>query len=62
MHKDVLIALIGNPLAWMAGLPWGVIASAATALYFLTKWLRELLEWRREARSRRTTEHWGSHH
>jgi len=50
MPKDVLIALVGNPLAWLAGLPWGIIASAATALYFGTKWLREVLEWHREAK------------
>lgn len=62
MHRDVLIALIGNPLAWMAGLPWGILASAFTALYFLTKWLRELIEWYKEVKSIKKTEKWGGHH
>jgi hypothetical protein len=59
MHRDVVVALIGNPLAWMAGLPWGIIASAFTALYFLTKWIRELVDWYREVKRNERSDKWG---
>lgn len=54
MHKDTLVALIGNPLAWLAGAAWGAIASAATALYFITKWA--LLLWDRYKGNRQPEE------
>ena len=59
MHKDTIVALIGNPLAWIAGLPWGILASATTALYFGTKWARELWLWYREVKRKRITDDWG---
>lgn len=57
MHKDVIIAAIGNPAAWLAAIAtgmssWAVIAaicaSSFTALYFCTKWIREIYNWHRE--------------
>jgi len=73
MHRDVYIALIGNPLAWMAGVPWGALASMFTAIYFGRKWLREEWnEWGRDAwhkfhtnrkvkRHERKSRNWGDH-